>query len=218
MSTKFILGKAIRGIRDSYKLMDIIHEGGMGVIYRGIRISDGLNVAVKISAKKNDGYDNERIRRLRREIEVLKALSHRNIVKYIDEGVWNGKVFLVTEYLSGKVLKDVNGFTRIEALNIFREIVDAIEYMHSKGYVYGDLKPGNIILVNERPVLIDFGTARNIEPSKLTLFEYNALTPEWAAPEQFERQAFKETDVYQLGLLLFYMLTGENPKKYMTEF
>jgi len=52
MSTKFILGKAIRGIRDSYKLMDIVHEGGMGVIYRGIRISDGLNVAVKISAKK----------------------------------------------------------------------------------------------------------------------------------------------------------------------
>ena len=216
MSTKFISGRVLEGRLGRYRILNLAHEGGMGIIYWARRVSDGLDVAIKVPAVKGDGHDGERFRRLRREMRILKDLSHKNIVKYIDEGV--NMDFLVMEYLNGGSLKDiVKSLDRETALKIFREIVDAIGYMHSKGYVHGDIKPSNIIIVDGRPVLIDFGTARNIVSSRLTLFECNALTPEWAAPEQFEKQMFKETDVYQLGLLLIYLLTGKSPKKYMVD-
>lgn len=216
MATSFHEG-IVTGRQGRYRLVEELHRSEMSVIYVGKRLSDGLRVVVKFPRRKGDRYDGSRVDRLRREIEVLRSLSHENIVRYVDEGA--DSVFLVMEHVEGVPLTRIGRMEQKRALKVFKQVMGAVSHLHEKKYVHGDIKPGNVILRRgDRPVLIDFGTARRAGGEAPTELDAMWLTGEWAAPEQLKmRLIVPETDIYQLGELLFYMLTGENPKKYMGE-
>jgi len=202
------------GRRGRYRLLREIRRSEMSVIYAGERVGDGLRVAVKFPLRRGDGLDGLRAERLRVEIDVLRGLSHEGIVRYVDEGA--DELFLVMEYVEGVPLSRVGRMEAGRALRVFKRIMEAVAYLHEVGYVHGDIKPSNVILRGDRPVLVDFGTARRVGSEVPTSYGVPFLTPEWAAPEELERRyAAPETDVYHLGELLFFMLTGENPKRYM---
>jgi len=202
------------GRRGQYRLIKELHKSEMSIIYRGERLSDGLRVAVKFPRRKGEFYDELIVNRLRNEIEVLKNLDHENIVKYIDEGMKS--VFLVMKYIEGVPLTKVGRMEPKKALRVFRQVMSAVAYLHERGYVHGDIKSGNILLEREdRPVLIDFGTAEHISYEQSMTRNPRPRTPDWIAPEENEGILTPETDIYHLGELLFYMLTGENPKKHM---
>jgi len=204
------------GKKGRYRLIEELHKSEMSVIYRGERLGDGLKVVVKFPRFKSDLYDEVRVDRLRREIDVLKNLDHKNIVKYIDEGMKS--VFLVMKYVEGTSLTKVGRMEPKKALRVFKQVMNAVAYLHERGYVHGDIKPGNILLEREdRPVIIDFGTAEPINYERPTMRDVRPRTPDWVAPEENEGILTPETDIYHLGELLFYMLTGENPKKHMRE-
>jgi len=209
-----IHGSIVVGRRGRYRLLGEIHRSEMSLIYVGERVADGLRVAVKFPLRKGDRLDELRAERLRVEIDVLKSLSHDGIVRYVDEG--DGELFLVMDYVEGVPLSRVGRMEAGRALRVFKRIMEAVAFLHEMGYVHGDVKPGNVILRGDRPILIDFGTARRVGYERPTVYSSSFLTPDWAAPEEFKGgSAAPETDVYHLGELLFFMLTGENPRRYM---
>ncbi|RLE85168.1 MAG: hypothetical protein DRJ41_01750 [Thermoprotei archaeon] len=209
--------RVIEGTRGSYRIIEMVKRGGMGWLYKAVDEAGNM-VIVKIPSLELKENLEALSYRLKRECRALRLLSHKNIVKYIDEGelcLENGATipFLVMEYVKGKSLEEMGRLEPGKALDIFKQVADAIAYMHSRGVVHGDIKPRNVI-VSERPVIIDFGTATFMDYPTEMREVY--LTPKWAAPEHLEMKLFtKQGDIYQLGMLLFYMLTGNCPKDYM---
>jgi len=202
-------GTELEGAKGVYRVVRLVKKGGMGLIYEG-ESSEGLRVAIKIPNPEGDLASLSQ--RLRCEIEALKRLDHRCIVRFVDEGLLPWRIrnyelpFLVMEYVSGRRLSEVGRLELVEGLRVFLRILEAVAHMHRREVVHGDIKPSNVILA-DRPVLIDFGTAmteRCVPSRKLY------LTRRWASPEQLERgEVSKASDVYQLGMLLYYILTGD---------
>ena len=207
-------GAVLEGKKDHYIVLKLIKVGGMCCVYLAEN-SAGERVIVKTPARKKDGYDQLRKERLVKEAIVLSKLDHPNIVRYIEHWSSGGEVFLVEEYAGDKSLKDIitekGPFSPKQAEKLFEEILDAFAYMHYRNIVHGDIKPKNILFKDSKPIVIDFNSAvdLSISPERQ---QHVIVTPEWAAPEQIsEKIVDTRSDVYQLGALLFYILTGKNP-------
>jgi len=207
-------GAVLRGRKDRYRILRLIKIGGMCCVYLAEN-SAGDKVVVKTPAQKRDGYDQLRKERLLKEAVVLSKLSHPNIVRYIEHWSNGTEIFLVEDYAGDKSLKDLiaeeGPLPPKQAEKLFAEILDAFSYMHYRNIAHGDIKPKNILFENNRPIVIDFNSAvdLSISPRKL---KHVIVTPEWAAPEQIsEKVVDTRSDVYQLGELLFFILTGKNP-------
>jgi tetratricopeptide (TPR) repeat protein len=160
--------------------------------------------------------------RFRREGSFLARLAHPNIARLLDAGeAGDGQSYLALEYVDG-VRIDVccrNGnFDFKQRVRLFVEVVGAIAHAHSQLIIHRDLKPSNVLVTRDGQVkLLDFGIAKLLdtgytEGGELTRVEDAALTPEYAAPEQLLGEPpSTATDVYQLGLLLYVLLTGKHP-------
>ena len=208
----------------AYTLTTRIGEGGMGTVWLAER-NDGrftrqaaikfVNVAA-ISARGEE--------RFKREGRILGRLTHPQIAALLDAGVSPaGQPYLVLEYVDGQPIDrycDRHGLDVAARIRLFLDVLAAVAHAHTNLIVHRDLKPSNVLVTKEGQVkLLDFGIAMLLDDeqspggaTRLTREGDAALTPQFAAPEQVTGGAISTaTDVYELGVLLFVLLTGQHP-------
>lgn len=209
-----MFGKVIGG----YAVLDKIGEGAMGSVYRVVPEESRTveeSAALKIMKIELAEYD-EFLRRFKREMKVLAALNHPNILQLLDFGEHEGLLYLITELVSGKTLtKKIpeGGLPLQDFFILFVPILEAIFHAHTKGIVHRDLKPENILLTSdERIKVIDFGLARAPKQSVITCPGQVIGTPEYMSPEQVSAgEIDARTDQYSLGIMAYELLAGRRP-------
>ncbi len=202
------------------EILEVIGQGGMGVVYRARQRKLDRVVALKVlsrDAAKDPAFSE----RFNREARALARLNHPNIVTVHDFGEADGWFYLVMEYVDGADLRRVLQQGRLspeEALRIVPVVCDALQYAHANGVVHRDIKPGNILMDREGRVKIaDFGIAKlagqNSADVTLTQSKQSMGTPHYMAPEQVESPLTVDhrADIYSLGVVFYEMLTGELP-------
>lgn len=205
-----------------YILEEEIGRGGMGAVWR-VRRRDGAIKRPLALKLPHAGLQSAQLaERFQREREILSELSHPNIARLDDAGVTDsGQPFLALEFVAGLPFieycdrQHLNVGARLE---LFLQVLRAVQYAHSNLVIHRDLKPSNIIVTAAgQAMLLDFGIAKLIpdepfEKEGLTQMAGIALTPEYASPEQIAgKPVSTATDIYSLGVLLFELLTGERP-------
>jgi serine/threonine-protein kinase len=199
----------------SYTVEEVAGGGGMGVIYRARRSTDGQLVALKMSAHPGDVVSEEF---LEREAEILSSLSHPSIVKLVEFGyTLDDELYLALEYIHGRSLAELLAeepdLSQQRALNICAQIAEAMEHVHRTGIVHRDLKPANILISSQggadRAHIVDFGISSSPTHQDDALHAGSLL---YMSPEQILDDPLScRSDVYQLGLLFFVCLFGRLP-------
>jgi serine/threonine-protein kinase len=178
-------------------------------------------VAIKVlRAGLDTAHD---IERFRSERQILASLDHPNIARLLDGGVApDGRPYLVLEYIEGEPLTAYSDAHRLDVearLRLFLSVAEATQSAHRQLVVHRDLKPSNILVgADGRPRLLDFGVAKILDPGQVepgggaTATRRRWMTPEYAAPEQFAgAPVTTATDVWQLGAVLYELLSGHRP-------
>jgi tetratricopeptide (TPR) repeat protein len=193
--------------------------GGMGMVYRGVDLSTGETVAVKISS----GFGSNLGERFQQEANCLAAIAHPAIVRYIAHGkTAHGEHYLVMEWLDGETLEDrlARGSINLGAtVRMIRRVAEALAVAHQHGVIHRDIKPANIFLPGKdvsKIKLLDFGIARRLfDPASLRLTQAGSAlgTPMYMSPEQAEGSLDVDAraDVFALGCVFFECLTGSPP-------
>jgi len=206
----------------AYRLESIIGRGGMGTVWLARR-SDGHfegKAAVKLLNVALLGREGED--RFRREASVLAKLKHPHIAHLYDAGVTgSGHPYLVLEFVGGSIIDrycDEHQLDVDARVKLFLDVLSAIAHAHSNLIVHRDIKPSNILVTGEGSVkLLDFGIAKLLNDDggaahQLTQENSQALTPEYASPEQaLGGQITTAADTYSLGVLLYVLLGGQHP-------
>jgi serine/threonine-protein kinase PpkA len=198
-----------------YRIIRKINQGGMSTVYLAIQISVGRIVALKVMnpSLTSDPAFSERFQR---EATIVGQLSHPNIVAIYDIGRSEDLNYIAMDYLPGGSVHDkmINGLTGEEALKVTKEIANALDHAHEKGYIHRDIKPENILFrADNSAVLSDFGVAKGIVGvSRMTHVGTVVGTPHYMSPEQARGQPVdSRSDLYSLGVVFFEMLTGALP-------
>ena len=206
-----------------YRIVEEVGRGGMSTVYLAER-DDGhfeQQVAVKLIRPVGDTAD--RLQRFLSERQILASLSHPHVARLLDGGVLkDGRPYFVMEYVDGRPIDrycDAERLSLEARLRLFQVVVGAVQYAHNNLVVHRDLKPSNILVTDAGEVkLLDFGIAKllgreeNGAGSSQTQTANRWLTPEYAAPEQIRgERVTTATDVYQLGVVLYKLLTGHRP-------
>lgn len=202
-----------------YKILRKLGEGGMSVVY--LAVNEKVNKHWAIKEVKKEGVENfETVhQRLLTEADILKRLHHPNLPDIVDI-IENEETFLlVMDYIEGRQLESIvqeYGPQKEETVvNWGKQLCDVLSYLHSQNppIIYRDMKPANVMVQKDgKVVLIDFGTAREFKASQAE--DTLCLgTCGYAAPEQYKGQGQSDirTDIYCLGVTLYYLLTGHNP-------
>lgn len=197
-----------------YRLLEKIGEGGMGVVYLA-RDSDGRPVAVKALGPSVSTDPNAR-RRLFREVETMRRVRSRYVAEILDADVAGPSPYIVTRYVPGRTLEDAvrgNGPLRgAELMQLASGLASALAAIHAAGVVHRDLKPGNVMLVDGQPVVIDFGIAHIPDATRLTQTGMVMGTPGYLAPEVIEGQPSSgASDVHSWGATVAFAATGRQP-------
>ena len=191
-------------------------RGGMGQIWRAER--DGRTVAIKLllpkSSRRTGGARTKTgDSLLRQEAERLRVLDHKNIVELLDVHETERGLALELEWVDGFTLDGyLDEAPTIPArVALWKKIVSAVAYLHENDVVHRDLKPANILVRNSgEPIIVDFGIAKDLSRERATTVAFG--TDGWAAPEQFQSDRVAATmDVYALGQLLRFLVTGKEP-------
>ncbi|MCE7875415.1 tetratricopeptide repeat protein, partial [bacterium CPR1] len=200
-----------------YHIMQELGRGGMGVVYKGHDPLLNRHVAIKILSQQLVGNPDSKERFIR-EAQAAARLNHPNIIGIYDINEQDGIYYLVMEFINGSsldvILRERRGPMGVqEALEVFVPMAQALDYAHQHGIVHRDVKPGNIMVTEDRKVKVaDFGIAWVGASQTLTqpgqvLGSCFYFSPEQARGEKVDRRA----DIYSLGVLLFEMLTGQVP-------
>lgn len=204
-----------------YDMVRVLGRGGMGCVMLGRHQVTGKTVAIKTLLPEFAVSDRS-MRRFMREIEVAASLKHPSIVEFIDRGVHNGVVYLVTEFVDGAdaaKLADSRGgsLPAPETLEIISQILDALSYAHAKGYIHRDIKDQNILVSGTLPnlsaKLTDFGLAKSFTQagmSGVTVAGEMAGTLAYMSPEQLKnfRDVKPQSDVYAVGMTAYSLFSG----------
>lgn len=199
-----------------YQVEREIGRGGMAIVYLARQENLDRHVALKVLAD-HLVFDGQFVQRFANEAKIAAHLNHPGIVKIYDIGSVNGKHFISMEYLEGKPLSEIlraSGPLPAErAINIMRQVADALDYAHKKGVIHRDIKPSNILVgAGDKVTLTDFGIARAASQSHLTMTGMYMGTPAYMSPEQAAgKSTDHRSDLYALGILLHAMLTGMVP-------
>lgn len=199
-----------RDLTDKYENITLIGKGGFSKVYLATDKLNKTKVAIKTIQKNNQL--NAPILPVEREVDILRKLNHINIPKihsFIDKGSY---YILIMDYIQGdtisKCIQEGGPWTEEKVINIAIQLISVLQYIHSQGYIFCDLKPSNIMLQpNGRIMLIDFGAAQCASD----LLHVSLGTKGFAAPEQYSQEFDTRVDIYAFGITLFYMLTGMSP-------
>jgi len=199
-------------------LMDEIHRGGQGIVYRARHASTGEPVAVKVLRESAEA-PRDQLLRFEREVSLAKTVDHPGIVPVLESGTWRGRPYLVMPLIEGLTLDAwlrERKPTLREILLLFRQLCAAVAHAHERGVIHRDLKPSNILVDDaDLPHVVDFGVAKgSLADDALTVTGEFVGTLAHASPEQAKgdpRLVDARTDVYALGFLLYQALTGRAP-------
>jgi serine/threonine-protein kinase PpkA len=200
-----------------YKVIRKLDMGGMSTVFLAVDVKTNRKVAVKIMypAKAREPM---LLRQFERECSLLIKFEHLNIVKGYKYGVFKGLHIFVMEYINGMTLQHLieknKGIKESEALKITLQLSQALDYMHKQGYIHRDVKPANVIIEQPSNVvkLLDLGLASKQGESERK--GITAGTPEFMSPEQAQGlELDARSDIYSMGIMLYYMLTAELPFK-----
>lgn len=208
-------------IGDRYRILQRIGAGGMGQVYRAAHARIATLFAVKVLFG-DLAHDSTMRSRFQREAEAASCLHSRRIVRVVDFGESSeGLLYLVMELLEGASLTSMLERERTivprRAVDVARQVARGLAHAHDRGVVHRDLKPDNVMLVEEDEEpdvvkLLDFGVARLKGSNRLTQYGQAVGTPTYMAPEQFLGiEVDGRADLYSLGVILYEMLTGDPP-------
>src|SRR5271165_4341401 len=200
-----------------YRIEELVARSGMASIYRATDLLNGRPVAIKVPHPDMEA-DPVLFDRFNREIEIGQKLDHPGVMKVLDKGE-GGQVYMVMEWVDGRLLRRVMSENRKFPVDRARAIViaicDALDYIHRNGVVHRDLKPENIMIgKDDRIKLIDFGIAGKAGARRLTFGKLSQIagTPDYISPEQVRgKRGDGRSDIYSLGVILYEMLTGVTP-------
>jgi len=204
-----------------YDMVRVLGRGGMGCVMLGRNQTTGSAVAIK-TLLPEFAVSDKHMRRFMREMDVAAALKHPSIVEFIDRGVHNGVVYLVTEFIDGAdaaKLADARGgwLPLQETLSIISQALDALSYAHDQGYIHRDIKDQNILVKGTLPnlsaKLTDFGLAKSFAQSGMsgvTVAGEMAGTLAYMSPEQLKnfRDVKPQSDIYAVGMTAYSLLSG----------
>jgi serine/threonine-protein kinase len=222
-------GSLAEALRDRYLLEREIAQGGMATVYLGREVGREQWVAVKVMHPEVATIIGAE--RFRREIEIVRGMSHPGIVPLTDFGAAADLLYYVMPYIEGETVYErvrrEGRFSLLDAVRITREIADALGHAHARGVLHRDVKPENILLAGYPPksggasaswhaVVADFGLARAIgaaEYQRLTETGVIVGTVFYMSPEQLreDRDLDQRADIYSLGCILYEMVTGAPP-------
>lgn len=207
------VGKRLDG---RYEIREIIGVGGMAVVYKAYDNIDDRIVAVKIL--KEEFLANEEFRRrFKNESKAIAVLSHMNIVKVYDVSYGDRLQYIVMEYVEGITLKEYiqqQGFVNHrEAVFFVMQVLRALQHAHDKGIVHRDIKPQNILLLENGVIKVtDFGIARFFASETRTMTDTAIGSVHYISPEQARGDLTNDkADIYSVGVMLYEMLTGRVP-------
>jgi serine/threonine protein kinase/tetratricopeptide (TPR) repeat protein len=209
-----------------YRIIEVIGEGGMGIVYKGEQ-RDPVRRVAAIKVIKLGMDTKEIVARFDTERQALALMSHPNVAKVFEAGMTEqGRPYFAMEFVPGVPIThycDTQKLTTRERLELFIPVCQAVQHAHQKGIIHRDLKPGNILvtLVDGKPVpkVIDFGVAKatSVQLTQHTLYTQAGTvigTLEYMSPEQATSSGLDvdtRTDVYSLGVILYQLLTGSLP-------
>ncbi len=206
-------GKRLDG---RYEIREIIGVGGMAVVYKAYDNIDDRIVAIKIL--KDEYLHNEEFkRRFKNESKAIAVLSHPNIVRVYNVSFGDRIQYIVMEYVNGITLKEYIEQQRVvnwkEAVHFMGQILAALQHAHDKGIVHQDIKPQNILLLQDGTIKVtDFGIARFSRSDSHTTSDKAIGSVHYISPEQARGEITDDkADIYSVGVVMYEMLTGQLP-------
>jgi tRNA A-37 threonylcarbamoyl transferase component Bud32 len=205
-----------------YRLLRELGRGGMSTVWLAERVDGVLKRRVALKLPHPGLATRTFGERLARERDILASLAHAHIARLYDAGVTaQGQPYIALAYVEGQTLVEHCEARRLglrERIALFQQVLEAVQYAHAHLVIHRDLKPSNVLVDDQGQVqLLDFGIAKLLvdgqaEATELTLDVGQALTPDYASPEQIGGGAITTaSDVYSLGVLLFELLAGIRP-------
>lgn len=211
-------------LQDRYRIISVLGEGGMAVVYRALDTRLDVHVAIKEMIPQ-PGLDAHMLAQLRqqfqKEAQILARLDHPHLVRVTDFFSWQGSEYLVMNFVTGESLASrierEGAQPEAQVLIWAGQLLDALAYCHAQGVLHRDIKPQNVIIRPDgRAVLVDFGLVKLWDPSdphtKTTMRGMG--TPEYAPPEQYDvymGHTDARSDIYSLGATLYHALAGQAP-------
>lgn len=214
-----------------YRLIEPLGHGGMGAVWLAERADGTVKRTVALKLPFTGEQHRQLAERFERECAILATLEHRHIARLYDAGIAaDGQRYLALEHVAGVPITqycDAARLTLRERVQLFLQVLQAVQYAHSRLVVHRDLKPSNIFVTHEGQVqLLDFGIATLLAEGAeggspgvaITEFGASALTPDYASPEQVAGQSIgTASDVYSLGVVFYELLTGRRPYRLARE-
>ena len=225
---RIMVNKKIQRKKGNYILEETIGEGAFAKVKLGTHIHTGEKVAIKILNKEKlfeealednlaNGIEGCDIQKIRKEINILKRLRHKNVIQLYEIMESKTNLYIVMEYCEGKELFDYivhkKYLSEKEACRFFQQIIDGVEYLHLSKITHRDLKPENLLLDNKKRIRIsDFGLS-NMSEKIDSLLETPCGTPSYAPPEMLRGEKYNGvySDIWSCGIILYTMLVGNLP-------
>ena len=216
-----LIGKTLDGL---YTIQELIGAGGMANVYKAVvsapggPVPEGTVVAVKV-LRQELMHDADLVRRFKNESKAISLLNHPNIVKVYDVSVSENLQYIVMECVEGMTLREYlnergGRITSRETVHFIAQILRALDHAHRNGVVHRDIKPQNIMLLDNGQLrMMDFGIARisraenQIQNGKKTMGSVHYISPEQAKGEETD----PKSDIYSVGVMMYEMLSGRLP-------
>lgn len=204
-------------IQDRYRIKQVLGEGGMAIVYLAYDLISKKDVAIKI-IKPETMKNPINLTRFEREARAAASLNHQNVVRVINLGTFEGRPFMVNEFIKGQTLKDLlskrGKFTFLEASDIMYQLCSAVLHAHQHGVIHRDIKPENVFITKDGTIKLgDFGIATFQDlNSRVTKSEVVVGSVHYLAPElSTGAHPSIQSDIYALGVTFFELITGRVP-------
>jgi len=206
--------KSAGKVTDKYTIGKELGRGGFSIVKEGTPIAGGVKVAIKIIKKNDAGEDDLTL--LQREIDIMSKLHHKNIIQLVEVFDDTDSIYLILELVTGGELFDQivtrGSYSERDAAAICKQILEAVQYMHSNGIAHRDLKPENLLVSgtdNDQIKVTDFGLSKDFGEAALST---SCGTPDYVAPEVLRGAPYDNSvDIWSIGVITYILLCGFPP-------